>query len=397
MLEVFYKVACGIDVHQKSITCCIVSGNSFTTKTRKEIRTFGTTTVQLRKAAKWMQENKVEVIAMESTGQYWIPVWNIFSSYFKASSMILANPASVKSLPGQKTDMKDSERLGTYARYGLVPSSYIPSEEVLILREMTRERKKYIKDLTGVKNRIHNVLQSANIKLTSYLTNIFGKTGRALLDLFINGENITLKRVEECMHRSVKAEPIELLEALDGKLSKERRKRLDRLFGDYDHLTSRIKELEKDIKNYIFENFPEEYEILLSVPGISENGAAVILGEIGPNVDAFPNSKHLASWIGVCPGMNESAGYNRSGRTTKGNKYAKQVFVSAGGLAARSNSIAFKSFKEKMIKNTGSVMKANVACGHKLVRIVYKLLKNKEFYDERKALGVAYSPSESLC
>ena len=207
-MEVMIETCCGIDVHQKSIVCCILDGPLDTNKPKKIQKTFGTTTVALQNALAWMVENHVTHVFFESTGQYWLPLFNIFSD--SDLVLVLANPQHIKNVPGRKTDVKDAEWIAQLGRCGLIEPSYIPAPEVVQLRLLIRRMRSYKQRQTQVKNEIHNLLQRANIKLTSCLSDIFSKTGHALLKLFINGETIDVESVIPCM----KASPEELIEKL---------------------------------------------------------------------------------------------------------------------------------------------------------------------------------------
>lgn len=314
-MEVMVETCCGIDVHQKTIVCCILDGPLDTNRPNKIQKTFGTRTHELHQALEWLSECGVTDVFMESTGQYWVPIFNIFSD--GDFRLILANPQHIKNVPGRKTDMKDAEWIAQLGRCGLIQASYLPDLEVTELRLMTRRRQAYMQKRTQAKNELHNVLQRANIKLTSYLSDIFSKTGQALLGLFINGEILTLERVQACMHGGVKASAQDLLLSMEGKLSMVNRRLLEDSLDEYRYYTKKIQVIEQEIDTYISKHFPVEYELLMELPGIKKQSAAVILGEIGPNVEAFPTVGHLASWAGVSPGSNESAGKKKHSHTTQ--------------------------------------------------------------------------------
>lgn len=384
-MEIMVETCCGIDVHQKTIVCCILDGPLDTNHPKKYERTFGTRTHELRQALDWLNDHQVTDVFMESTGQYWVPIFNIFSE--AAFHMTLANPQHIKNVLGRKTDTKDAEWIAQLGRCGLIQASYIPDHEVMELRLMTRRRQSYMQKRTQSKNEMHNVLQRSNIKLTGYLSDIFSKTGQALLRLFIDGEVLSIERVEECRHGRVKASAQDLLTAMDGKLSSINRRLLEDSFEEYHFYSRMINQIEQDIERYILEHFPEEYALLMEIPGVKQQSAAVILGEIGPHVEAFKTVGHLASWAGVSPGSNESAGKKKSSHTTQGNKYLKTALFSSGGMAGRSRDPAFSSLYNR-ISARGSKMKAVVACGHKLLRIIYKVLAERVHYSREKALGL---------
>lgn len=253
-MEVMIETCCGIDVHQKSIVCCILDGPLDTNKPKKLQKKFGTTTIALQNALTWLEENHVTHVFFESTGQYWVPLFNIFSD--SELTLVLANPQHIKNVPGRKTDMKDAEWIAQLGRCGLIAPSYIPSSEVLQLRLLTRRLRSYKQRQTQVKNEIHNLLQRANIKLTSYLSDIFSKTGQALLTLFINEETIDVDTISSCIHKRVKASPEELLEAMNGKLSLEDRFLLNQSLEEYRMYQELMDKLISEIQAYINKEFP---------------------------------------------------------------------------------------------------------------------------------------------
>lgn len=388
-MEVMVETCCGIDVHQKTIVCCILDGPLDTNRPKKIQKTFGTRTLELRDALEWLDGHAVTDVFMESTGQYWLPVFNIFSE--ATFRMTLANPQHIKNVPGRKTDMKDAEWIAQLGRCGLIQASYIPEPAVMALRLMTRRRLAFTQKRTQTKNELHNILQRSNIKLTGYLSDIFSKTGQALLELFIDGESLTLERVAACLHGSVKASAQDILTAMDGKIGRIDRQLLGYSLDEYRFYTKKIKQIEQDIEVYIAEYFQATYDLLLELPGVKKHSAAVILGEIGPNVEAFQTAGHLTSWAGISPGSNESGGKRKNGHTTQGNKYLKTVLISSGGTAGRSRDPAFSTLYHR-ISAHGSKMKAVVACGHKLLRIIYKVLSEGIHYDIKKALGLRQQP-----
>ena len=253
-MEIMIETCRGTDVHQKSIVCCILYGPLDSNKPKKIQKKFGTTTVALHNALDWVVKNYVTHVFFESTGQYWLPLFNIFSD--SNLVLVLANPQHIKNVPGRKTDMKDAEWIAQLGRCGLIELSYIPSPEVVQLRLLTRRMRSYKQRQTQVKNEIHNLLQRANIKLTSYLSDIFSKTGRSLLKLFINGETINVESVIPCIQKRVKASPEELVEAMEGKLSLEDSFLLDQRLEECQMYQELIKKLTDEIQHYSEKEFP---------------------------------------------------------------------------------------------------------------------------------------------
>lgn len=253
-MEVMIETCCGIDVHQKSIVCCILVGPLDTNKPKKLQKKFETTTIALQIALTWIEENHVTHVFFESTGQYWVPLFNFFSD--SDLTLVLANPQHIKHVPGRKTDIKDAEWMAQLGRCGLIAPSYIPSPEVMQLRLLTRRLWSYKQRQTQVKNEIHNLLQHANIKLTSCLSDIFSKTGQELLSLFINGETIDVDTICSCIHKRVKASPEELLESMNGKLSLEDRFLLNQSLEEYRMYQELMDKLTSEIQAYIEKELP---------------------------------------------------------------------------------------------------------------------------------------------
>lgn len=253
-MEVMIETCCGIDVHQKSIVCCILDCPLDTNKPKKIQKKFGTTTVALRNALDWMVKNHITHVFFESTGQYWLPLFTIFSD--SDLVLVLANPQHIKNVPGRKTDVKDAEWIAQLGRCELIEPSYIPAPEVVQLRLLTRRMRSYKQRQTQIKTEIHNLLQRANIKLSSYLSDIFSKTGQALLKLFINGETIDIESVIPCIQKRVKASPEELVETMEGKLSLEDRFLLGQSLEECQMYQELIEKLTDEIQHYIEKEFP---------------------------------------------------------------------------------------------------------------------------------------------
>src|SRR5699024_9833278 len=304
-MKVVAKSVAGIDVHQEQITVTILIGEANETEPRPISRRFGTITAQLRECGEWLKSHKVAQVLMESTGQYWRPVWQVLETFgFK---MILCNPRFVKNMPGKKTDQKDSEWLSELARYGLVSASFVPPKAIQELRESTRLRKKIIESTTRIKNEIHNILQRSNIKLTTYITDIYSGSGLKIINLLLNGEKISLRSVSKCMNSLMKSPPEQVFASLDGVLSYNdhflMRLNFD-LLTKHQHI---IDELSVHIVEQTAE-FSDLLQRLQDIPGISLRTAEIVLAEVGSDVSPFPDAHRLASWAGLCPGNHESAG-----------------------------------------------------------------------------------------
>ena len=379
MMEVMVERCAGIDVHKKTITVCTLVGSLKRSKPERQTKVFGTTTRELQACAQWLESLAITTVLMESTGQYWRPVWNILEPFgFK---MILANAQRIKQVPGRKTDVKDAQWIAELGRCGLVSGSYVPERDIQDLRQLTRHRSSVKEDLTRRKNQVHDILQRSNIKLSSYLSDIFGVTGQRLLRLFINGEVINEQIIEATISKRVNATSQQIVEAMNGSLTKINRQLLQLELATISRLNDEIKECEHLIEEHL-RPYEDLYLRLLEIPGISKTTAQVIIAEVGPTVDAFDSVERLASWAGLCPGSYESAGIQYGSKTTRGNRYLKAALCRAGLTAGRSSHEGFRAiyykFSERKQKGKGVV-----ALAHKLLRIVYILIKTGDSYIPR--------------
>lgn len=377
-MEVVKERVAGIDVHQKSITITTLIGAA-DKRPKKESRQFGTTSPELRQAGTWLQENQIESVLMESTGQYWRPVWQVLEKF--DLPLVLCNPRIIKGIPGKKTDQLDSEWISSLGRVGLVAASFIPAKAFQELRELTRTRLKHVREATSIKNTIHNILQRSNIKLTTYVSDIFQGAGLRLLMLLANGEVINLKSVQAAMKGLKKATVNELMAAMDGELSRSDREILDDELDLLKKVNEIIQRLSQQINQQLVP-FNELYQRLQTIPGVGEGVARILIAEIGDNVDAFSSASKLASWAGVAPGNYESAGVSKSSHITHGNVYLKTALVTAAMGAKQQNS-GLKEFFYRLRQRMGA-QKAIIATAHKILRIIYAMIKTGQSYTEHK-------------
>lgn len=304
MMEAILERCAGLDVHQESVVACVLTG-PLDRAPKSEIRTFGTMLEDLLALADWLSDSGCTHVAMESTGVYWKPIWNVLEAF--DFELLLANAHHIKNLPGRKTDMKDAEWIAKLLRCGLVDGSFVPSQETRDLRDLTRYRKKLVQDATSEKNRIHRLLQDANIKLTTHMSDIFGVSGRILLQKIIDGEVVTMEFLESEMKGALRHKSAKLLQSLNGRLRRHHR---DMISFSYEHLQfieKAILEVEQEIRAHIADK-QEAFDLITTVPGINENAAAIILAEIGTDMEQFSGDKQLAAWAGLSPGNHESAG-----------------------------------------------------------------------------------------
>lgn len=384
-MEVKLTVCAGLDVHAKTVVACVLTGSLNSLRAKKESRTFGTRTFELRQLGEWLVEKEVEKVILESTGQYWCPIWNVLETF--ELNLSLANPQRIKGIPGRKTDQKDSEWIAQLGRLGLVASSYIPSREIQELRSLTRTRKSYINERTQHRNRVQNVLQHANIKLADFITDIFNGSGKRCLELLLTGEKITEQLIRLTISKRCIHSPKDIAESMNGTISNTQRILLESHLRSIERIDDEINVLNKAIGE-ITSKYAEIMEALQTVPGVKKTGAEVILAEVGPNVEQFADAKQLAKWAGLCPGSYESGGVRKSAHITSGNKYLKTILYQCGGTAGRSNNPTFSEFYDR-ISRRGSKKKAIIACAHKILRIVYKILSEQTNRENEKTLLAA--------
>jgi len=302
-LEAVLESCAGLDVHQETVVACVMAG-PVEGRPQKETMTFKTTTSGLLELSDWLQGHGCSHVAMESTGVYWKPVWHVLEGSFE---LILANARHIKNVPGRKTDVKDAEWIAQLLRCGLITSSHVPPENIRDLRDLTRYRKKLLGNALAEKNRIHKILQDANIKLSSYMSDVFGVTGRTLLEAIINGEMIDTEYVERVAKGQLKNKVPLLVEALNGRLRKHHRNMIRFSWSHLMYIEKAIHQVESDIECQL-EPYYEEVELLKTIPGVKKEAAATIIAELGVDMSVFPTAQHAASWAGLCPGNYESAG-----------------------------------------------------------------------------------------
>ncbi|MEB5459515.1 IS110 family RNA-guided transposase, partial [Virgibacillus pantothenticus] len=312
-MEAMMERCAGLDVHQKTVVACVLYG-PLDKRPKKSIESFSTSTKGLLELNDWLVSFGVTDVVMESTGVYWKPVWNILENQFR---LVLANAKHVKNVPGRKTDIKDAEWLAKLLRSGLIEGSFVPPEDIRDLRDLTRYRKKLVNNRTAEQNRIHKILQDANIKLTSVLSDIFGESGRKILEAIINGEKIEEKSLREMVHKRVKSSLTDIAESINGRIRRHHRDMLRYHWEHMIYLEETLERLEKQIDQCL-EPYRREVDLLDTIPGVNKDAAAVFVAEMGVDMSVFKTEKRLASWVGVSPGNNESAGKKKNSKTTKG-------------------------------------------------------------------------------
>ena len=379
-MEVVYRCCCGIDVHKKVIVACLVNGGE------QELREFGTTTGEIKSMANWLTESGCEMIAMESTGVFWKPLYNLFE--LMDLNAIIVNAAHMKALPGRKTDVKDAEWIADLLRHGLLKASYVPSREQRELREITRYRKSLTEERCREVNRLQKILEGANIKLDSVVKDITGKSARKLLQRIIDDDIPDSEEVFRLVHGRMRPKLDLIVASIEGITTPLQRKLLAQIIDHIDDLNRRIGELDKMVQEYMTE-YDAAIEAIDEIPGIARRSAEVILAEIGLDMSRFPSAAHLCSWAGVCPGNYQSAGRRKHGKTTKGNKALKTILTQCAKSARTAKNSYFSSQYQRIAARRGK-NRATLAVAHSILIAIYHILKNNaEFHD----LGADYYDS----
>ena len=374
-MEIIHRCCCGIDVHAKTVVVCLIKNG------KKTIRTYSTMTDDLLRLSDWLLSEGCKHAAMESTGVYWKPVFNILEG---SLNVILVNARHVKVVPGRKTDVRDCEWLADLLRHGLLRASFIPPLPVRELRELTRHRHTLVKNQTAVSNRIIKVIESANIKLSQVASDALGVSGRAMLGALARGEQDTTK-MAEFARGALREKQGQLRRALEGKLTRSKRFVLTELLNQLEQIEAAVARVSEEIRCQIEENSDpfasDAVRLLQTIPGVGEHIAEVIISEIGTDMTQFPSDKHLSSWAGMCPGNNESAGKRKSGKTTKGSNYLRAALTQAGWAASHTKSTYLAAQQKKLARRIGK-KKALVAVGHSILVIAYHILKRRVSYHE---------------
>ena len=379
-MEVIYPCCCGLDIHKRQITACrIVPGADG--HPVKEVRTFGTMTADLLALADWLAAAGVTHVAMERTGVYWQPIYNLLEDQF---TLLLVNARHIKAVPGRKTDVRDCEWLADLLRHGLLRPSFVPARPQRELRELTRYRTSLVQERTAEVNRLQQTLEGATIKLGSVATNVLGVSGRQMVEGLIAGETDAAALADRAQGK-LRAKRSDLERALDGRVGPHQRFLLARQLAHIDFLDEQIAEVSAEIGERL-RPVAEQVSRLATIPGVGQRTAEVVLAEIGTDMGRFPSAAHLASWAGMCPGNNESAGKRRSGRTRKGSPWLRAVLVEAAQAAGRTKGTYLAAQYRRLGARRGK-KRAAVAVGHTILVIAYHLLRDGTAYQD---LGPRY-------
>lgn len=383
-MRIIYRRCAGLDVHEKSVSACIRIVKSKQVETVEA--TFPTFTEDLEQLRGWLVKNRIQRVAMESTGVYWRPVWNILERKPTKLDLVLLNPQHVKALPGHKTDRVDAARIAELTQYGLVRASFVPPVEIRELRDLVRRRVHLMQDRSRVSSRIHRLLELQNIKISSVLTKMTTKTARSILDGLATSERIKPESLASlATHKRVRGKQEQLKKALRCHLTDHFRFLLRELLEELDRLTDKMKLLEQRISERMTP-YAELIDRLCQIPGVEKLTAWTLIAEIGVDMSRFPSAGHLASWCGLCPGNAESGGKRHSGRTSKGNRYVRRALLQSAWAAARitRRRTFFTTFFFRISRKAG-MKKAAVAVAHKILSLAYVMIRDGSAYREQGA------------
>uniref|UniRef100_A0A7C2IQ11 IS110 family transposase n=1 Tax=Ammonifex degensii TaxID=42838 RepID=A0A7C2IQ11_9THEO len=374
-MEVVHERCCGLDVHKEKVVACLITPGE-KGQAQKQTRTFGTMTEELLALCEWLKANGCTHVAMESTGVYWKPVYNILEG---SVEILLVNAQHIKAIPGRKTDVRDAEWIADLLRHGLLRGSFIPPRPVRELRDLTRYREALVKERVREIQRLQKILEDTNIKLSVVVTDITGVSARAILEALVEGSSDP-KVMAELAKGRLRSKIWELERALKGVLRSHHRLIIAQQLAHIDFLDEAIEKINIEIKERM-RPFEEEARRLTTIHGVKERAAEKIIAEIGVNTEHFPTAAHLASWAGVCPGNNESAGKRKSGKTRKGNIYLRSALIEAARAAARTRNSYFNAQYHRLVARRGK-NKAIVAVAHSLLVVIYHILKDGTVYND---------------
>lgn len=379
-MEAIIEQCCGLDVHQGSVVACLLVGHAERRPT-KTVRTFGTMTRDLLSLRDWLREQGCTVVGMESTGIYWKPVHAVREDDFE---VVVGNAHHIRNVPGRKTDVKDSEWIANLLRHGLIAKSFVPPQPIRELRDLLRYRRKLVENRTAERNRLLKLLETANIKLASVASDVFGVSGMAMLRAIVAGE-ATPEQMAQLAKKSLRKKIAELELALDGKVQEHHRFILQMQMDRLEQLESHISKLDQRIDEKL-EPYREQHQRLVQIPGVDRVVAATLVAELGVDMSVFKTASHLAAWAGVCPGNNESAGKRKPSQARKGNVHLKTILVEAANSASRTKGSYLKD-KFFRLKSRRGHKRAAMAVGRKILQSAYLMLSTTSDYRE---LGDAY-------
>jgi transposase len=389
-MDVKYERCCGIDVHKRTVVACVIVSGAHQGEGEKETRTYATMADDLGALAQWLQAKEVTHVAMESTGVYWKPVFNLLEGQF---AVLVVNAERSKALRGHKTDVKDAEWMADLLRHGLLQGSFIPSAQQRALRDLTRFRTSLVNDRVRAVNRLQKILEDGNIKLASVVTDVTGVSGRAILQAVVAGQTDP-QALADLAKGQLRKKTGQLQQALAGTLHPPHRVIVTELLSQMDFLEEAMARLDAQITE-LMTPYIVQLAALDSIPGISRRIAEVLIAEIGVDMTPFASAQRLASWAGMCPGNHASAGKRQSGKTRKGSPWLRRVLTEAAHGAARTKNKYLSAQYHRIAARRGS-KRAILAVGHSILTISYHLLTRHtpyqdlghNYFDERDREGV---------
>jgi transposase len=381
-MQALYGRVCGLDVHKKVVVACVRILDPKDGMVQSTLRSFGTMTRDILALREWLTELKVTHVAMESTGVYWQPIFNLLEGHF---TVWVVNAQHIKKVPGRKTDVKDAEWIAQLLQCGLLRPSFVPERQQRELRDLTRQQTKLVQQRNAVENRIQKVLETANIKLGSVASDVLGVSGRKMIEALIAGEK-DVEVLADLAKRQLRGKIPELQRALEGELTDHHRFLLHELLEQYDFLENKIQSISERLGVLAPTSFQAAVEKLDTIPGIAERGARALLAETGTDMSRFPTHKHFASWAGQCPGNHESAGKRKSGKTPDANRHLDSILTEIAHAAVRTKKSYFKGQDHHLAGRRGKKRAIGAVKHSILVTIYYMLRDNKPYQD----LGVDY-------
>ena len=376
MFKTIYKNCAGIDVHKKNIVVRIAKTDEHDV-TNYQLKTFSTFTEDLIKCRDWLVYNDTFDVCMESTGKYWIPVYNILEIKCRC---VLSHPKYVRSIPGKKNDKKDSIRIVDLFKYGLVEPSFVPPSDIRQLRDLMRYRFKLVNMRTSEKNRFQNSLTVSNVQIANVFTDVFGKTSQSILKLMLDNPNLTLDDITPLIDKRVKSSPEDILKSINGTFDESQSSKMSVCLKHYDSINNYIDLIEQQVLKLTVK-YTEEINLLLTIPGINETSAIFIIAEIGTNMNVFIDDKHLCSWAGLTPRCKESAGKKQSVRIIKAGQYIKPLLVECALNAIKDKSCPYIKAKYESIKKRRGHKKAIIAIARFLLTCAFHILKDSVPFD----------------
>jgi len=380
-MEIVHARCCGLDVHQKSVVACVLISQP-DGLIERQVRTFKTMTADLLELADWLHSVGVTHVALESTGVYWRPVFNILED--EERTLLLVNPQHMRAVPGKKTDVRDSEWLADLLRHGLLRASFIPPAPIRAIRELTRYRKTLVQERVDEANRLQKTLEGANLKLAAVASDVLGVSGRAMLAALLDGERDP-DVLADLARGVLRAKLPQLRQALVGRVQPHHLVLISQILAHIDFLEQAIAQVQVEIERCL-PSFEEALELLQTIPGIRAVAAAAILAEIGADMARFPSAGHLVSWAGLCPSNKESAGKRMKGPVNRGNVWLRGIMGEVAWASVRKRATYFYAQFNRVARRRGR-NKAAVAVAHSLLVVIYHVLKTGKPYVE---LGVDY-------